>query len=85
LPPSEKWVYEEEARKAKGQDKHCLESKFTSIGKSYAEIEREKKEAYERHARMTEEIEDTVRLVKYTTCEFNLLLLWYARSSGRTY
>lgn len=81
MPTNEKWIYEEEARKAKGRDRNCLENKFTSLGKSYAEIEREKNEACEQHIRMTQEIEGTVRSLKYSMCEFNLIVLWHVGSS----
>jgi hypothetical protein len=71
MQPNEKWIYEEEARKARGQDKNNLEYKFTSQGKTLAEIEREKQEANEQNIRMTEEIEGTVRSLDCSTCEFN--------------
>jgi hypothetical protein len=71
LQPSEKWIYEEEARKAKARVKNSLECKFTTLGKSYAEIEREKNEVCEQNIRMTQEIEGTVRSLNYATCEFS--------------
>jgi hypothetical protein len=71
LQPNERWIYEEEARKVKGRDKNDLELKFTTQGKSYAQIEREKNEAYGQQIRMIQEIEGTVRSLDYSTCEFN--------------
>ncbi|XP_021938741.1 protein maelstrom homolog isoform X2 [Zootermopsis nevadensis] len=58
---SEKWIYEEESRKEKERDKLNLENKYTTFGKSYAQVEREKNEAIEEQIRMTQEIEVTVR------------------------
>jgi hypothetical protein len=72
MKQDEKWIYEEEARKARGRDKNNLEFKFTSLGKSFAQIEREKNEAYEQNIRMTQEIEGTVRSLDISTCEFSL-------------
>jgi hypothetical protein len=69
---SEKWIYEEEARKVKERDKLNLENKYTSFGKSYAQVEREKNEAIDQQIRMTQEIEGTVRSLDYCTCELNL-------------
>ncbi|PNF15261.1 hypothetical protein B7P43_G01039 [Cryptotermes secundus] len=67
MHPDEKWIYEEEARKARGRDKNNLECKFTSQGKSFAQVEREKNEAYEQNIRMTQEIEGTVRSLDIST------------------
>jgi hypothetical protein len=69
---SEKWIYEEEARKAKERDKLNLEKKYTAYGKSYAQVEREKYEAIDQQMKMTQEIESTVRSLDCCTCELNL-------------
>jgi hypothetical protein len=72
LTPDDKWIYEEEARKAKEESKFNLENKYTSQGKSYAEVEREKNEAIEQLNKMNTEIESTVRSLDYGSCELNV-------------
>jgi hypothetical protein len=72
LTPSEKWVYEEEARKGKEEARFNLENKYTPQGKSYAEVEREKNEAIEQLNKMNYEIETTVRSLDYSSCELNV-------------
>lgn len=65
LAPNERWIYEEEARKGKEESRFNLENKYTSQGKSYAEVEREKNEAIEQLNKMNYEIENTVRSLDY--------------------
>lgn len=65
LTSHEKCIYEEEARKRKEEDKLNLETKYTSQGKSYAEVEREKNEAIDQLNKMNQEIERTVRSLDY--------------------
>jgi len=65
LTPNEKWIYEEEARKGKEEARFNLENKYTSQGKSYAEVEREKNEVIQRLNKMNCEIETTVRSLDY--------------------
>jgi len=65
-------MYEEEAHKAKEQDKINLENKFTTQGKSYAQIEREKNETIEWEIKMAQEIEDTVHSLDYCTCRLKM-------------
>jgi hypothetical protein len=72
LTPNEKCVYEEKARKGKEEARFNLENKFTSQGKSYAEVEREKNEAIEQLNKMNYEIETTVRSLDYCSCELNV-------------
>jgi hypothetical protein len=72
LTSNEKWIYEEEARKGKEEDKLNFETKYTSQGKSYAEVEREKNEAIEQLNKMNQEIERTVRSLDYCSCELNI-------------
>jgi hypothetical protein len=67
---SDRSIYEEEARKEKERDKANRENKFTTHGKSYAQVERETNEAVNQQMRMTQEIEGTVRSLDYYTCEF---------------
>jgi thymidylate synthase len=74
LPLNEKWIYEEEARKGKEEDKFDLENKYTTQGKSYAQVEREKNEAVDQLNKMNHEIESTVRSLDYWTCEFETQL-----------
>jgi hypothetical protein len=71
LTPNERWIYEEEARKGKEEDRFDLENKYTSLGKSYAEVEREKNEAIDQLIKMNHEIESTVRSLDYYSCELN--------------
>lgn len=90
MKPNEKWIYEEEARKARGQDKNNLECKFTSLGKSLAEIQREKLEADEQNSRMTREIEITVRSLDRSTSlpaySFHLIHVnYYCRQENGMY
>jgi thymidylate synthase len=72
LTSHEKCIYEEEARKRKEEDKLNLETKYTSQGKSYAEVEREKNEAIDQLNKMNQEIERTVRSLDYCSCELNI-------------
>jgi hypothetical protein len=72
LTPNERWIYEEEARKGKEESRFNLENKYTSQGKSYAEVEREKNEAIEQLNNMNYEIESTVRSLDYCSCELNV-------------
>lgn len=71
MTPNERWIYEEEARKGKEEDRFDLENKYTSLGKSYAEVEREKNEAIDQLIKMNHEIESTVRSLDYYSCELN--------------
>lgn len=72
LAPNERWIYEEEARKRKEESRFNLENKYTSQGKSYAEVEHEKNEAIEQRNEMNCEIENTVRSLDYCSCELNI-------------
>lgn len=53
-------------------DKLNLENKYTSQGKSYAEVEREKNEAIDQLNKMNHEVESTVRSLDYSSCELNI-------------
>ncbi|XP_069677770.1 protein maelstrom homolog [Periplaneta americana] len=67
LPTTQRWIYEEEARREKERDKIDLENKFTTQGKSYAELERERNEVIGQQMKMVQEIEGTVRKLDYNT------------------
>lgn len=72
MTPNEKWIYEEEARKGKEEDRFNVEFKYTSQGRSYAEVERERNEAIDQLNKMNHEIESTVRSLDYCSCELNI-------------
>ncbi|PSN48553.1 hypothetical protein C0J52_05910 [Blattella germanica] len=77
---SDRWQYEEAARVEKQRDKLDLENKFTTQGKSYAQVEREHAEAREREFKMIQEIESTVRLLdkeRLSSFPFHIIHLNY--------
>jgi hypothetical protein len=72
MTPNERWLYEEEAHKLKGEGRCGPETKYTSQGRSYAEIERENLESMEQVTKMNSEIENTVRQLDSCSCELNV-------------
>lgn len=90
LGPQDRWKYEEEARREKERDKTNLENKFTTQGKSYAQLEREKNELMEQHSRMMHEIQSTVISLDPSTTMTNYLfhvihVNYYCRQESGVY
>ncbi|KAJ9575906.1 hypothetical protein L9F63_007218 [Diploptera punctata] len=90
LGPDDKFIYEEEARREKERDKSNLENKFTTQGKSYAQVEREKNEQLEQYSKMMNEIQSTVNSLDaettLTTYPFHIIHVnYYCRQENGVY